>query len=50
MTNKKGRRIPKEEKPSDFCKRRQEEELNKGNVDAAMHYYELAKQWMDKGM
>lgn len=50
MTNKKVKRTPEEEKPSDFCRRRQEEELEKGNVDAAMHYYELAKQWIEKGM
>ena len=50
MTNKKLRREPLEEKPSDFCKRKQEEELNKGNTEEALRYYELAKQWLDKGM
>lgn len=38
------------EKPSDYCKRRQEEELNKGNTEEALRYYELAKHWMSKGM
>ncbi|AJT60736.1 hypothetical protein [Citrobacter phage CVT22] len=50
MTNKKGKRIPKEEKPSDYCRRRQDEELDKGNEKAALEYYELAKQWIEKGM
>lgn len=50
MTNKKQKRIPVEEKPSDFCRRRQEEEFEKGNTNAALAYYEMAKHWMDKGM
>lgn len=50
MTDKKGRRTPEEEKPSDFCRRRQEEELEKGNTNAALAYYEMAKHWMTKGM
>ncbi len=50
MTNKKLRREPLQEKPSDYCKRRQDEELAKGNTEEAMRYYKLTEEWMRKGM
>lgn len=39
-----------DDKPSDYCKRKQEEALNRGNTEEALHYYELAKMWMQRGM
>lgn len=50
MTNKKLKREPLQEKPSDFCKRKQEEALERGDTEEALRYYELTKQWMEKGM
>lgn len=50
MTNKNLRREPLQEKPSDFCKRKQEEALERGDTEEALQYYDLADFWMQKGM
>lgn len=37
-------------KPSEWCKAKQEDCLNNGDVNSAMDYYELAKLWMSRNL
>lgn len=37
-------------KLSDWCKAKQEDCLNKGDVDSAMDYYELAQLWLSRNL
>lgn len=42
--------MPNYEKPSQWCARKQNEALERGDTTTAMHYFEMYNLWVNRGL
>ncbi|ARK07666.1 hypothetical protein [Citrobacter phage CF1 DK-2017] len=42
--------MPEHIKPSQWCAQKQEEALERGDTDTALHYFEMFQLWKSRGL